>query len=180
VRHFSKGRAAYDRNARMARKGRCLGGLLDVLLADPYLRRSPPKSAGREQYGAAYVRRILDWGRGHRARPEDLVHTATVLTAASIADALRRWVRPRTRVAQLIVAGGGAHNPLMMAQLAALVPEVELVASAELGIPVDAKEAFAFALLANETLHGRPANLPSATGAKRTAILGKVCYPPPR
>jgi len=108
------------------------------------------------------------------------VRTVTLLTALSIVDAFHRWVLPRARIHQLIVSGGGARNPLIMAQLAAALPEIELLASDTLGLPGDAKEAFAFALLANETVHGRPANLPAATGAARPAILGKVCYAPPR
>ena len=80
----------------------------------------------------------------------------------------------------MIVAGGGAHNPLMMAQLAAALGGVEVTPSATLGIPVDAKEAFAFAILAYEAIHRRANNIPSATGARRSAILGKVCYAPPR
>ena len=182
VRHFSRGRASFDRDARIARRGRLLPQLLNDLLADSYFRRSPPKTAGREQYGEAYVARLLRWGHKHRARPEDLVRTATVLTALSIVDAVHRHVLPRTRrgIGQLIVSGGGAHNPLLMAQLAAGLGDIELLTSADLGLPADAKEAFAFAILAYETSHRRPANLPSATGAHRPAILGKISHAPPR
>jgi anhydro-N-acetylmuramic acid kinase len=180
VRHFTRGRRQYDRDARMARRGLLLPALLEKLLEDPYLQLGPPKTAGREQYGAAYLSRILAWGRDHRARPEDLVRTATLLTALSIVDSIHRWVWPRTHIRQVIVSGGGARNPLMMAQLAAALPKSELLTSDALGIPGDAIEAFAFALLANETMSGRPANLPSATGAARPAILGKVCYAAPR
>ena len=180
VRYFSRGRRQFDRDAQMARRGSLLPALLDTLLADPYFRLRPPKTAGREQYGAACVQRILDWGRRHRARPEDLVRTATLLTALSIVDAIHRWVLPRARVQQLIVSGGGARNPLMMAQLAAALPQIELLTSDALGVPGGAKEAFAFALLANETIHRRTSSLPGATGAARPAILGKVCYAPPR
>jgi anhydro-N-acetylmuramic acid kinase len=123
---------------------------------------------------------ILSWGRRHRARPEDLVRTATIVTALSIADALHRWVLPRTSLSQLIVSGGGARNPLILAQLSAALGGTEVLTTKELGLPGDAKEAFIFALLADETLHGRPSNLPSATGARRPALLGKICYPPPR
>jgi anhydro-N-acetylmuramic acid kinase len=180
VRHFTHGRRQFDRDAKMARRGRLLPALLDALLADPYFRLPPPKAAGREQYGDACLRRILAWGRRHRARPDDLIRTATVLTPLSIVDAINRWVWPRVRIQQLIVSGGGARNPLIMTQLSAALPQVEVVTSDALGLPGDAKEAFAFALLANETLHGRPSNLRGATGASRPAILGKVCYAPVR
>jgi anhydro-N-acetylmuramic acid kinase len=118
--------------------------------------------------------------RRTRPEPEDLVRTAAVLTALTIADAFHRLILPRVSIDQLIVSGGGARNPLVIAQLSALLPEMEVVGSEALGVPGDAKEAFAFALLANETAHGRPANLPSATGADRPAILGKICFAPPR
>jgi anhydro-N-acetylmuramic acid kinase len=180
VRHFSKGRSKFDRDARLARKGRVLPALLNSLLADPYFRRPPPKSAGREQFGEAYARHLISLGERRRSRPADLVRTATMLTPLSIIDAWHRFIAPRARVKQLIVAGGGAHNPLIMAQLAAALRGVEVITSGALGVPEDAKEAFAFAILAYETFHGRPANLPAATGAKRPAILGKVCYAPPR
>jgi anhydro-N-acetylmuramic acid kinase len=154
--------------------------LLNLLLAESYFRESPPKTAGREQYGKMYLGKILEWGRRHRSRPEDLVRTATMLTALSIVDAMHRWVLPRARVAQLIVSGGGARNPLLMAQLSAALRGVEMLSSGALGLPGEAKEAFAFALLANETIQARPANLPNATGAAGPAILGKICYAPPR
>lgn len=175
VRHFSRGRQSYDRDARIARGGRLLLGLLGELLADRYFRRVPPKTAGREQFGEAYCRRLLAWGRRHSARSADLVHTATMLTALSVVDAFHRFILPRETIQQLIVSGGGVHNPLVMAQIQAALPGIEILGSAELGVPEDAKEAFAFAILAYETCHGRPANLPGATGAKRAAILGKVC-----
>src|SRR5712692_3181077 len=176
VRHFTGGRLRYDRDARIAARGRLLPGLLDALLADSYFRQRPPKSAGREQYGQPFAEKLIAWGRKHRARPEDLVRTAALLTALSIVDAFHCWILPRRRIQQLIVSGGGAHNPLLMAQIQAALPKIELVHSGEFGVPEDAKEAFAFAVLAYETFHGRPANLPGATGAKRPAILGKICH----
>ena len=180
VHHFTRGRRGYDADARIASRGRLLPALLNTLFAEKYLRQPPPKSAGREQYGKAYVEKILAWGRRHRARPADLVRTATVFTALSISAALHRWVLPRTPLAQLIVSGGGARNPLLLAQLSAALAGIEVVPSEALGLPGDAKEAFIFAILADQTVHGRAANLPSATGATRPAILGKICHPPPR
>ncbi len=180
VHHFTNGRRSFDAEAQMASRGHLLPALVNSLLAENYFREAPPKSAGREQYGKAYVEKILAWGRRHRARPGDLVRTATIVTALSIADALHRWVLPRTSLSQLIVSGGGARNPLILAQLSAALGGIEVVTTEALGLPGDAKEAFIFALLADETLHGRPSNLPSATGARRPALLGKICYPPPR
>jgi anhydro-N-acetylmuramic acid kinase len=174
---FSGGRASFDRDARMALRGSPLRRVLERLLADPYFAERPPKSAGREQYGNAYVERLL--ALTHGARPEDILATATLLTPLSILDALHRHVFPRARVDEVVVSGGGAHNPLMLAQLAAGLGRVRLRTAEELGVSEDAKEAFAFAILAYESWHRRPANLPSATGASSPAILGKVAYPPP-
>jgi anhydro-N-acetylmuramic acid kinase len=174
--HFTRGRRAFDRNARLAARGRPIRPILDRLLADPYFGLEPPKSAGREQYGRAYVARLLRLAGN--ARPEDVLATATFLTSLSIIDALNRYVFPRTRIDELIISGGGAHNPLIVAQLEAGLARVRLRRAEELGVSEDAKEAFAFAVLAYESWHHRPANLPAATGARRPAILGKVVYPP--
>lgn len=180
VRHFTRGRQSYDREARLARRGHVCAALVNELMRDPYFRRPPPKSCGREQYGAAYVSRILARGRKLRARGPDLIHSATLLTALAVWDAFHRFIFPRAYVHNLIVSGGGAQNPLLMAQLQAFLPGVQVVSSAAVGVPTDAKEAFAFAILAYESFHRRPANLPSATGARLAAILGNVSYPPSR
>jgi anhydro-N-acetylmuramic acid kinase len=177
ITHFTRGRQTYDRDARFARKGQCIAPLLDYLLSDPYLELKPPKSTGREYYGQTLVQRLLAKARRYHARPEDLVRTVSVFTALSVVDALNRFVFPRFDVAQLIVSGGGARNPLIMAQLTAALSPIEVLRSSHLGVPEDGKEAYAFALLAFETWRGRPSNLPSATGAKKPAILGKLCWP---
>lgn len=179
VAHFSRGRQRYDKDARLARSGRSIPALLDELMRDPYLKLAPPKSTGREYYGHAYLKKILALGKKHRAKPADLIRAATMFTALSVVDALNRFVLPKTKIHQLIVSGGGARNPLILAQLSAALGRIEIIPSSRLGIPEDAKEAFAFALLAYETFHHRPSNLPSATGAHRPAVLGKISYAPP-
>jgi len=180
VSHFTRGRQRFDDNAHLAAKGRSIPALLDQLLRDPYLKIAPPKSTGREYYGHACVKKLLALGRRYRAKPNDLIRAATLFTALSIVDALNRFVLRKTRIHQLIVSGGGAHNPLILTQLSVALPGIEVLPSSQFGIVGDAKEAFAFALLAYETLHRRPANLPSATGARGPAILGKISYAPPR
>src|SRR5216684_564201 len=180
VSHFTRGRHRFDDNAHLAAKGRSIPALLDQLLRDPYLKIAPPKSTGREYYGHAYIKKLLALGRRYRAKPNDLIRAATVFTALSIVDALNRFVLRKTKIHQLIVSGGGAHNPLILAQLSVALPGIEVLPSSQFGIAGDAKEAFAFALLAYETFHRRPANLPSATGARGPAILGKISYAPPR
>ena len=180
VAQFTRGRLRFDENARLSSQGRSIPALLDELLRDPYLKLAPPKSTGREYYGNAYLRKLLALGRRYRAKPNDLIRAATIFTALSVVDALNRFVLPKTKIHQLIVSGGGAHNPLILAQLSAALPGIEVLPSSRLGIPEEAKEAFAFTLLAYETFHQRPANLPSATGARGPAILGKISYAPPR
>jgi anhydro-N-acetylmuramic acid kinase len=196
VSQFTRGRLRFDKNAQLAALGRSNPALLDELLRDPYLKLAPPKSTGREYYGHAYLEKILSLGRRHRAKPNDLIRAATIFTALSVVDALNRFVLPKTKIHQLIVSGGGAHNPLILAQLSAALGKqvgkghvgarfsaslpIEVFPSSRLGIPEDAKEAFAFALLAYETFHQRPANITSATGARGPAILGKISYAPPR
>ena len=197
VQHFTRGRQGFDKNAVLASKGRSIPALLDELLRDPYLKLAPPKSTGREYYGAAYLKKVLALGRRYKAKPNDLIRAATSFTGLSIVAALNRFVLPETKIHQLIVSGGGARNPLIMAILEAAMhvdagdPStnerkfyaaggIEILPSSVLGVPEHAKEAFAFAILAYETFHQRPANLPSATGAHGPAILGKISYAPPR
>jgi len=180
VARFTRGRHRFDKDARLAQTGRSIPALLNSLMSDPYLKLAPPKSTGREYYGHGYLKKVIAFGRRHRAKPADLIRAATIFTALSVVDALNRFILPKTKIHQLIVSGGGAHNPLILAQLASALPSVEILPSSHFGVPEDAKEAFAFALLAYESFHRRPANLPSATGARGPAILGKISYAPPK
>jgi anhydro-N-acetylmuramic acid kinase len=176
VTHFTRGRKKFDAGAEIARAGRAIPALLDELMRDPYLKIAPPKSTGREYYGADYVKRVLALGRRFNAKPNDLIRCVTIFTALSVVDALNRFVTRKVKIAQLIVSGGGAQNPLIMAQLAAALPEIVVLPSSRVGVPEDAKEAFAFALLAYETFNQRAGNVFSATGARGSAVLGKICY----
>jgi len=159
---------AYDRGGKIAASGSVNLRLLDELLADPYYRRQPPKSAGREQFGAEFVARIEKSG----LPPRHLVATATALTAATIALGVRRAL-PHGPF-DLIVSGGGSHNPAIMGMLAGFLPGAALSTSTDHGIDAGAKEAIAFAVLAQATWFREPANLPSATGARRAVILGDL------
>jgi anhydro-N-acetylmuramic acid kinase len=173
VRHFTRGREAYDRNARLARRGRIIKPLLAELLRFPFFRRRPPKSAGREEFGGEFLDRYFLSRRG--AKKEDLLRTALELTAQSVAQALERSVFPAVpHVSRLIISGGGARNSLLLARLRDLLPQVCVELSDRYGLPIDAKEAVAFAVLADRTLHGLPGNLPAVTGARRAVVLGKI------
>ncbi len=176
VEEFTHGRSHYDKDSEMGLRGWMLPKLLNELLDDPYFRKEPPKTAGREQFGSAYAEKILAWGKKHRAKPADLVRTATIFTSLSIANAFQEFILPRTQVDELIVSGGGARNPLMMVYLAAVLPGFSIVSSDHFGLAPEAKEALAFAVLGYESFHGRANNLPSATGAKHPATLGKLVH----
>jgi anhydro-N-acetylmuramic acid kinase len=167
TREYTGGRQDFDRGGRIAAQGILNRPLLDDLLADPYYRRKPPKSAGREQYGPEFVARLKQTGLPFPV----LIATATVLTAATVAIAVAPF-----KPGELIVSGGGAHNPQILSHLTALLPSVAVATSADYGIDVDAKEAIAFAILAYRTWRRKPSNLPSATGARRPVILGKTTF----
>ena len=168
AREISGGKLAYDCDAKFALSGRVDKELLRDLLRDPYYIRRPPKSAGREQYGAEFVARL----KASRRPLRDLIATATVLTAATIAVGVGKLkLAPPT---DLLVSGGGVHNPMLMAHLAALLPGIAISTSGDYGIDADAKEAIAFAVLAWQTWRNRPGNLPSATGARRAVVLGSI------
>jgi len=175
VEKFTHGRSHYDKDSQIALRGRLLPKLLTELMENPYLRRQPPKTAGREQFGQPCAQKILSWAKQRRAKPEDLVRTATIFTSLSIANAFQQFILPLVRIDELIVSGGGARNPLMMVYLSAILG-FSITFSGELGIKPEAKEALAFAILAYESYHGRANNLPSATGANHPAVLGKLVH----
>jgi anhydro-N-acetylmuramic acid kinase len=175
VENFTHGRSHYDKDSQIALRGRLLPKLLSELMDNPYLRQLPPKTAGREQFGQSCTQKILSWAKQRRAKPEDLVRTATIFTSLSIANAFQQFILPRVRVDELIVSGGGARNPLMMVYLSATLG-FPVTFSGELGIKPEAKEALAFAVLAYESYHSRANNLPSATGANHPAVLGKLVH----
>jgi anhydro-N-acetylmuramic acid kinase len=175
-------RRPFDRDGATARRGRVLGDVVARMLRERYFSAPPPKSCGREEFGAAFTERFIAACRKAGGTDADCVATATALTAESILDAYRRFVAPLLGAAapngqvEFCVAGGGAKNRTLMRMLGAgLSPmRVKLRMSEELGIPSQAKEAVAFALLAWLTWNGLPGNVPSATGAKRPVVLGKV------
>ena len=170
----------FDRDGRIAARGRVLDSVIKATLREPYFRKTPPKSAGREQFGAAFTTNFLHVCKKAGGRAEDAIATATALTADSIALAYDRFVQPlitKTPV-DLIVSGGGSRNRTLMAMLQQrLEPRgCTVMSSDSAGISSQAKEAVAFALLAWQTWHRVPGNIPAATGASRPAILGEILY----
>ena len=173
----------FDRNGAVAAKGRVLQSVVEEILRMPYFGLPAPKSCGREQFGGAFVDRFIAMCRQAKAQDADVIATATALTAQSILQAYRRVVwpflgqrAPLAEATDYIVAGGGARNATLLRMLRdGLEPlGVEVGTSEATGIPVEAKEAVAFALLAWLRWHGLPGNVPSATGARRAVLLGRV------
>jgi anhydro-N-acetylmuramic acid kinase len=182
----------FDRDGKIGASGNVIEPVLARILRQPFFRAQPPKTAGREEFGREFVREFLQ--TCGRAPKPDVVATATALTARSIADAVERFVtctsptdrkqrgnrvsQIRSGFSEIILSGGGARNATLVVMLAECLAPLGIVLrfSDEFGLPSEAKEAVAFALLAYETWNRRPSNLPSATGAKRAAVLGKISY----
>lgn len=167
----SHGLLDMDRDGELSARGQVLPEVLSALLDDEYLRRKPPKSTGRERYGLRFAEALLQRYAHHE--PVDLLATVVAFTAHAISDSLREF-----QLDELIVSGGGAYNRTLIARLERLIAPVVLSRVDSQGIDVDNKEAVAFAVLAVQALHGEPANLPKVTGARRRAVLGKICLPP--
>lgn len=169
----------FDRDGRIARQGRPIAAVLDRLLRAPFFRRMPPKTAGREEFGREYAAKLLAMCRS--AKKEDVVATATALTAGSIAAAVGMFVPaatgPQRFFHELIVSGGGSKNPTLMKMIGERLPQLTIRTSDDFGLPSESKEAVAFAVLAYQTWQRLPGNLPAATGAERAAVLGKISYP---
>jgi anhydro-N-acetylmuramic acid kinase len=189
---------AFDRDGKIAASGELIEPVLTPILNGAFFRAKPPKTAGREEFGREFVAEFLRSCRG--ARKQDVVATATALTARSITEAVQRFVtrggskvktptlshksrqgwdtQKRAAFHEMILSGGGARNATLVGMLAELLAPLGIVVrfSDEFGLPSEAKEAVAFAVLAYETWNRRASNVPSATGAKRGAVLGKISY----
>jgi anhydro-N-acetylmuramic acid kinase len=170
----TNGRLQFDADGVIAAPGTPAQVLLDDAMEDQYFARQPPKSTGREEFGLPYAREFHTKARSLGLSDADLLATATALTARSVADAYRRFVLPSTPLDAVLLCGGGARNPTLRRMLAAELAPIPVGTVEERGIPIDAKEALAFAVLAYETAHGRPGTLPATTGTSRPAILGSI------
>ena len=171
---------SFDRGGRIAARGRVLEQVVESLLRDSFFAATPPKSAGREQFGKEYVKKFIARCEKTAGNSEDIVATATALTARSIGIAYERFVKPRMGDAEvdMIVSGGGSQNGTLMLMLEEILSpyKCRIASSDHFGMPSQAKEAVAFALLAWQTWHRRPGNIPVATGASKPALLGQISY----
>ena len=156
----------------MAAQGKLHPELLRWMLDDPYLSKKPPKTTGRELYGPVYIDRLMEKAGTLNVAPTDLLHTVTRFTAETIAYGLRRFSPQMPQ--RLIVGGGGSLNRCLMEQLRQVLPECRVMTNEDLGLNSSAKEAVAFAVLANETIFASCNNAPSATGARHPVVMGKI------
>jgi anhydro-N-acetylmuramic acid kinase len=173
------GALEYDRDGQFAAAGQVDPELLEGLLTHPFFAAPPPKSTGREEFGAKYAEALFLKGHVRGLSTADVLATATALTVESIAGAYRAFLLPSGLVDTVILGGGGTRNPTLVARLRERLAPAHVMMHSDFGVPDEAKEAAAFALLGYCTLRGRPSNVPSATGASRSTILGKIVLPPP-
>jgi anhydro-N-acetylmuramic acid kinase len=174
ARHYRLG--SCDAGGRTAARGKASLPLLSHLMRNEFIRRRPPKSTGRETFGTPFVNDLLARAKKLSLSKEDVLATATALTAHAVYDNYRRFLS-RMPLDELIVSGGGTKNRTLMDWLRVLFAPIPLAAIDAYGIPSQAKEALAFAVLANETLSGNPSNLPQVTGARSFRALGQVVFP---
>ena len=165
------GEMKYDKDGALAARGSIMHELLEAWMDDPYFRKPPPKTTGRELFGVQFARRIMT--EAHGVRMEDLIATATALTAESIVRAYRDFVLPRGPIDQVIVGGGGSQNPTLIKMLRQRLPDADLLSHEDLSINGKAKEAIALAIIANDAIAGLNTNIPGATGGRPT-VLGKI------
>jgi anhydro-N-acetylmuramic acid kinase len=174
VRALSGGEMNFDKDGAWAAKGNIHDGLLEQLLDNAFFRLPPPKSTGREQFGEQYVKRVLQRATALGLDSASTIATATALTAESIVRAYRNWLDPRGGTSTVILGGGGVHNRTLVRILEEKLSPARVTTHAVTGIPEDAKEAIAFAILGYQTIHNRTSNVPSATGAAYQAVLGSI------
>ncbi|MEK5026337.1 anhydro-N-acetylmuramic acid kinase [Paenibacillus sp. FSL M7-1046] len=174
---LSGGQMSYDDGGSWAAQGTPDEVLVDQMMQHPYFALKPPKSTGREVFGKAYAEQFVTLARARGLNDADIVATATAFTARTIAEGYLRYVFPVCEIDEVIVSGGGAHNAALLAMLQQQLPEQAVITSSVLGFSDDAKEAIIFALLGNDFMHGVANNLPSATGASRPTVMGKLAFP---
>lgn len=175
VRRETSGKEHYDKGGARAGLGKADLGFVEELMSDPYFVKAPPKSTGREVYGADFVDGFAARAKMRGLSAADAIATATAFTAESIVASYRDFIFGVTDISDVVVGGGGALNATLMAMIRARLPEgVSLLTTADLGIPEQAREAIAFAVLGHEALMGRPGNLHEVTGASRDVILGTI------
>ena len=165
----------FDEDGNLAAKGKVNNNLLSSLLKHPYLSKSPPKTTGREEFGKPFADKFYKDAVHTGIKDIDILTTVTAFTAKTIADGYKQWILPKHHISEVILSGGGSYNNTLVKFLVQyLGPSIKVCPISNFGIAPNAKEALAFAILANETISGNPNNVPSATGAKEAVIMGKI------
>lgn len=177
ISEITEGAERYDKGGKRAAEGTPDQRLIDEWLKHPFFHQPPPKTTGREMFGHAYAMECLAACREHKLSDNDCIATLTELTVQTIANYITKFVTEQNLIDTLYVSGGGVHNQTFMRRLSELLSGTAVEPVDNSGISADAKEAIAFAILANETLHGNAGNLPSATGASVRKVLGKFMCP---
>jgi len=172
VSHFSDGKLNFDRDGGYAMRGRVNEEWLEELLRHPYYARAYPKTTGRETFGTAAALALVEQAQANGLQAAEIIATLTALTATNIADAYRRFAPAPIR--EVILGGGGRHNPIMVGMLRQLLAPASVLNHEDLGMDGDFKEALVFAALAYETWRGRPSTLPQMTGARHASVLGSI------
>ena len=165
----------YDTDGYYARQGNLIPSLAAELKEHPYFNLEIPKTTGREMFGEHFTKSILE--KYHSCEPNDLIHTFTWFTAYSIAYHYKKYLISEYGLKKCIIGGGGAYNSYLLELIRNEIPEVTVMTQEEHGFSSEAKEALAFVILGNQTYHRSPSNVPSATGAKKSVILGQITYP---
>jgi len=170
-------RKPYDRDGKIALTGSVNEELLNELKRHPFFRKKPPKSTGQEEFGEELVKKVLRWSNAFKIEKKDVVTTISELTVQAIRDSYYKFIRPKFKIEELLVTGGGRYNHYLIERLKDLLWPAKISLSEDKGFESKALEAISFAVLAYLAVKNLPGNLPKVTGAKRRAILGKICLP---
>lgn len=174
VKMVTNGEKTYDSEGQMAAQGTVNGELLEGLMQFPYILRDIPKTTGRELFGDQFCKPVYEKACERGIHPSDLVATATAYTAETIANAYRRFLTPRFRIDRVVLTGGGVHNNTLVRMLSERLAPIPVYKHEDFGINSDAREAIAWAIMGNEIIQGKTPTVPSATGAKRAVLTGKL------
>ena len=165
----------FDKNGKIASGGAVSGNVLTFLKKHPFILKTPPKSTGREEFSQNYLKRVITLSKKQNLKPEDIIMTITEFTALAVYINYRAYIKPKTKPDRIIISGGGIKNKVIINSLKKYFKGIHITPAEHYGISPDAKEAIAFAVFANEAVHGNPVNIPAVTGAGKECILGKIC-----
>lgn len=172
--YLSKGKKRFDKNGEWAAKGKVNDYILSFMMEHPFLKKTPPKATGREEFGEVFLKNILSRAEKQNVPAENIIATTTAFTAESIIFHYKEHFFKRETPSEIIFCGGGVHNKYLMKMIKNKLPGIKITTPEKYGVSSDALEAISFAILANETICGNCSNIPSVTGAKRKVILGKI------